>query len=196
MVSQLTWLQNKSKLLEKKIKYKKIDEYILSSKNNYAAVAALFIEDNEILFIKRSENMPTHKGHIAFPGGKKEDSDNSIVSTAVREVTEELLISDSLINPFGYIDSVDTIEYKFEVFPILCHLESKPKKFNKDEVQKVLYVTIDSLRKKENWYYRGLYSNDWIYEFENEILWGATAKMIRSILVLNLDSNSDSSLHP
>ena len=78
----------------------------------------------------------------------------------------------------------------------MCHLESKPKKFNKDEVQKVLYVGIDSLRKKENWYYRGLYSNDWIYEFENEILWGATAKMIRSILVLNLDSNSDSLPHP
>ena len=189
-------MQNKSKLLENKIKYKKIDEYILSSKKNYAAVAALFIGEYEILFIKRSENMPTHKGHIAFPGGKKEESDRSVVSTAVREVTEELLISDSLINPFGYIDSVDTVEYKFEVFPILCHLESKPKKFNKDEVQKVLYVSIDSLRKKENWYYRGLYSNDWIYEFENEILWGATAKMIRSILVLNLDSNSDSLPHP
>jgi len=27
-------------------------------------------------------------------------------------------------------------------------------------------------------------------------LWGATAKMIRSILVLNLDSNSGSLLHP
>jgi len=189
-------LQNKSKLLENKIKYKKIDEYILSSKKNYAAVAALFIENNEILFIKRSEDMPTHKGHIAFPGGKREDADKSIVSTAVREATEELLISGKIITPFGYIDSVDTVEYKFEVFPILCHLERRPTKFNKDEVQKVFYVSIDSLRKKENWHYRGLYSNDWIYEFENEILWGATAKMIRSILVLNLDSNSGSLLHP
>ena len=189
-------MQNKSKLLENKINYKKIDEYILSSKKNYAAVAALFVENNEILFIKRSEDMPTHKGHIAFPGGNREDADKSIVSTAVREATEELLISEKIITPFGYIDSVDTVEYKFEVFPILCHLESRPTKFNKDEVQKVFYVSIDSLRKKENWHYRGLYSNDWIYEFENEILWGATAKMIRSILVLNLDSNSGSLLHP
>lgn len=183
-------------MLENKIKYKKIDEYVESSKDNYAAVAALFIEDSEILFIKRSENMPTHKGHIAFPGGKKEDTDKNIISTAIREVTEELLISDDLIVPFGYINSVDTVEYKFEVFPILCHLDSKPKKFNKDEVQKVLYATIDSLGSKDNWYYRGLYPNDWIYEFDNEILWGATAKMIRNILDLNLDSNSGSVLHP
>ena len=66
----------------------------------------------------------------------------------------------------------------------------------RDRVQKVLYATIDSLGSKDNWYYRGLYPNDWIYEFDNEILWGATAKMIRNILDLNLDPNSGSVLHP
>ena len=71
-------------------------------------------------------------------GIKKEKNDKSIIHTAVREATEELLISDNLITPFGYIDSVDTVEYKFEVYPILCLLENKPKKFNKNEVQKVL----------------------------------------------------------
>ena len=92
--------------------------------------------------------MPTHKGHIAFPGGKKEEQDLSIVHTAVREATEELLIPDSFITPFGYIDSVDTVEYKFEVFPILCQLKNKPKKLNKNEVQKVLYASVDELKDK------------------------------------------------
>ena len=140
--------------------------------------------------------MPTHKGHIAFPGGKKEKNDTSIIHTAVREATEELLISDNLITPFGYIDSVDTVEYKLEVYPILCLLENKPKKFNKDEVQKVLYASIDDLKLEKNWVYRGLYPNDWIFHIDNEILWGATAKMIRNILNLDLDFNQDSELHP
>ena len=43
---------------------------------DYAAVSILVYKNKEILFIKRSENMPTHKGHIAFPGGKKELSDS------------------------------------------------------------------------------------------------------------------------
>ena len=101
-----------------------------------------------------------------------------------------------MIIPFGYIDSVDTVEYKFEVHPILCRLENKPKKFNKDEVQKVLYASIDDLKFEKNWVYRGLYPNDWIFHIDNEILWGATAKIIRNILNLDLGFNQDSEPHP
>ena len=61
-----------------------------SFSEDYASVAILIIDDKEILFIKRSENLPTHKGHIAFPGGKKENSDKNIVETALREAEEEL----------------------------------------------------------------------------------------------------------
>jgi len=192
----LIWLQSKNKLLENKIFYKKLNSSIEKTKSNYASVAVLFIDEKEILFIKRSENMPTHKGHIAFPGGKKEEQDLSIIHTAVREATEELLIPDNSITPFGYIDSVDTVEYKFEVFPILCLLESKPQKFNKNEVQKVLYASIDNLKDQNNWIYRGLYPSDWIFEMDKEILWGATAKMIRNILNLNLGLDYDSVTHP
>ncbi len=183
-------------MVKNKLVYKKLDSSVENTKNNYASVAVLFFDEVEILFIKRSENMPTHKGHIAFPGGKKEKNDTSIIHTAVREATEELLISDNLITPFGYIDSVDTVEYKFEVYPILCLLKNKPKKFNKNEVQKVLYASIDDLKLEKNWVYRGLYPNDWIFHIDNEILWGATAKMIRNILNLDLDFNQDSELHP
>ena len=95
-------------MLENKLFYKKLNSSIKKTKSNYASVAVLFIDEKEILFIKRSENMPTHKGHIAFPGGKKEEQDLSIIDTAVREATEELLIPDRLITPFGYIDSVST----------------------------------------------------------------------------------------
>ena len=87
MVLLLIWLQSKNKLLENLLNYKKIDDSLKSKKTNYASVAVLFIDNNEILFIKRSENMPTHKGHIAFPGGKKEETDKSVVSTAIREAT-------------------------------------------------------------------------------------------------------------
>ena len=59
-------------MVKNKLVYKKLDSSVENTKNNYASVAVLFFDEVEILFIKRSENMPTHKGHIAFPGGKKE----------------------------------------------------------------------------------------------------------------------------
>ena len=85
---------------ELKLPYKIHDE-------PYAAVSILVYKEKEVLFIKRSNDMPTHKGHIAFPGGKKEQRDLNIVETAVREASEELLILKN---------DVDEIVDDFQVF--------------------------------------------------------------------------------
>ena len=156
----------------------------------YAAVAILIFKNKEILFIKRSENMPTHKGDIAFPGGKKEDGDVDIYSTAKREAYEELLIPKKTVNSIftvkGNLDPIDTVEYKFNVYPVVFSLYEKQSNFNKDEVQKIFYEPIEKLIDKNNWSYRGAYDDDWIYMLDDEILWGATAKMVRTLCNLRL----------
>ncbi len=138
------------------------------------------------MYIKRSDNLPTHKGDIAFPGGKKEESDSDIVTTALREVQEELFLNPSTIRPFGVLDPVDTVEYKFKVFPIVCESFDKPTKINKDEVQDFYLLDISDLDNLNNWEFRGNYDNDWIFKFDDQILWGATAHMTRNLLNLNL----------
>ena len=138
------------------------------------------------MYIKRSDNLPTHKGDIAFPGGKKEESDSDIVTTALREVQEELFLNPSTIRPFGVLDPVDTVEYKFKVFPIVCESFDKPTKINKDEVQDFYLLKISDLDNLNNWEFRGNYDNDWIFKFDDQILWGATAHMTRNLLNLNL----------
>ena len=153
---------------------------------DYASVAILINSKKEILYIKRSDNLPTHKGDIAFPGGKKEESDSDIVTTALREVQEELFLNPSTIRPFGVLDPVDTVEYKFKVFPIVCESFDKPTKINKDEVQDFYLLDISDLDNLNNWEFRGDYDNDWIFKFDDQILWGATAHMTRNLLNLNL----------
>ena len=156
---------------------------------DYASVSILIHEEKEIIFIKRSEDLPTHKGHIAFPGGKREAVDKNIVDTALREASEELLIDTKSIIPVGLLSSIDTIEYKFEVFPVVCLIENKPISFNKSEVQNIYYVSIEELENQKNWNFRGLYETDWVFDIDGEILWGATAKMIRNLLSFpNVDS--------
>lgn len=61
-----------------------------------AAVAAILrnsprTEATEILFIRRADRQDDPwSGHMAFPGGRREELDVSLVATAVREVEEEI----------------------------------------------------------------------------------------------------------
>jgi len=80
------------------LKFDKLIHPYPSFSEDYASVAILIVDDKEILFIKRSENLPTHKGHIAFPGGKKENSDKNIVETALREAEENFLLNSHQLN--------------------------------------------------------------------------------------------------
>ena len=127
------------------MKFDKLIQPYPSFSEDYASVAILIIDDKELLFIKRSENLPTHKGHIAFPGGKKENSDKNIVETALREAEEELFIEQSSIKPLGSLNHVDTVEYAFKVFPIICETSDKPDRFNENEVQDIYFLKIEDL---------------------------------------------------
>ena len=164
------------------LEYQDLSEPFQKLDEDYASVAMLIYQEKELIFIKRSEDLPTHKGHIAFPGGKKEASDQSIVHTAIREATEELLIDSKSITPIGILNPIDTVEYRFLVFPIVGRIDKKPESFNDSEVQEVYFVSIDELKNEKKWIYRGLYDTDWIFYIDNEILWGATAKMVRRLL--------------
>ena len=164
------------------LEYQDLSEPFQKLDEDYASVAMLIYQEKELIFIKRSEDLPTHKGHIAFPGGKKEASDQSIVHTAIREATEELLIDSKSITPIGILNPIDTVEYRFLVFPIVGRIDKKPESFNDSEVQEVYFVSIDQLKNEKKWIYRGLYDTDWIFNIDNEILWGATAKMVRRLL--------------
>ena len=134
------------------LNYQRISKPHEKNNDDYASVSILIHDEKEIIFIKRSEDLPTHKGHIAFPGGKKEVEDQSIVDTAVREACEELLIDSKTITPIGILKSIDTVEYKFEVYPVVCLISDKPSSFNKSEVQNLYYVPIQELEKEKKRY--------------------------------------------
>ncbi|HYC57809.1 MAG TPA: coenzyme A pyrophosphatase, partial [Candidatus Binatia bacterium] len=42
-------------------------------------------DDYEIVYTLRSEHLPSHKGQVAFPGGKMCSDDDDLVSCALRE---------------------------------------------------------------------------------------------------------------
>ena len=114
--------------------------------------------------------------------------DLDIIDTAIRETEEELLISRNVIEPLGILAGFDTKEFEFTVFPVVCRLDTIDLlNFDKREVKKVYSVEVSYLKEQSNWEFRGRYDSDWILRIEDDILWGATAKMTLDLLQLKFD---------
>ena len=59
------------------------------------------INESYILLTQRKNNLRQHAGQIAFPGGKKENKDKTLLETAVRETEEEISLSKENYNIIG-----------------------------------------------------------------------------------------------
>ena len=74
-----------------------------------AAVLVAITDDKdnpEVILTRRAEHMPTHKGQIAFPGGKAEHDDADLVATALREAYEEVALQPEVVKVVGQLGQV------------------------------------------------------------------------------------------
>jgi len=54
-----------------------------------------------VLFTQRSWQLRHHPGQVCFPGGRKDNTDSSLQMTAIREMEEELGITEKQIRVLG-----------------------------------------------------------------------------------------------
>ena len=62
-----------------------------------------------VLLTRRSDRLRRHPGQVAFPGGRAEAGDDSVLATALRETEEETGIPARAVLPLGYLGRYDTI---------------------------------------------------------------------------------------
>lgn len=60
----------------------------------------------EIILTQRSQHMKTHGGQVAFPGGKKDKTDSSLLDTALREAQEEIGLVPEHVQVIGQLNQV------------------------------------------------------------------------------------------
>jgi 8-oxo-dGTP pyrophosphatase MutT (NUDIX family) len=155
-----------------------------------AVLAPLFMKDEEpqVLFIKRPEGDYSHAGQIAFPGGRKKDSDADSLATAFREAEEEVGIRGSDVELLGRLNEYDTVVSGFRVSPYVGLLDF-PYPFRSDarEVSFLIEMPIRTLLDpsifREQPYTRG--GVTWpvyFYSAGDHVVWGATGAMIHELL--------------
>ena len=151
----------------------------------------LLVEDDNhhILFTKRSDKVEHHKGQISFPGGAAETNDKSIEETVIRESCEEIGLCEGNVEILGRIDDTVTLESRFVVHPFVGLIYS-PHDFviSKVEVEKIITVPWETLivcnmEKKTCEVERdGVIYETPTYEYNGDLIWGATAKMMDNLL--------------
>ena len=167
---------------------------LLSADAREAAVLVPFlrIEDAwHILYIRRA-NYPgdRHSGQVAFAGGKRDDVDDDLLATALREAREEIGIFADDVEVLGYINHHHTIS-EFQVRPYVGVMPW-PYQLELDDVEvaRAFTMPLNWLAQASNYRTEERQHPDskrpWpvvYYDlYDGEMLWGATARMTLSLI--------------
>lgn len=153
-----------------------------------AAVLVPLYEDDmgeiRVILTKRPDSMPTHAGHIAFPGGRPDDGDDGPVGTAIREAQEEVGIEPDQVTVLGFLEPIDTVEFKLMVVPVVARIATPLDLVPSErEVARVYTPLLADLANPDLWAYVPWEAwNAWYFDLDGDTLWGATAHMTRLML--------------
>ncbi|MEM7154409.1 MAG: CoA pyrophosphatase [Myxococcota bacterium] len=162
-----------------------------------AAVIALLMRDTPaggpgLLLIERSSSLRAHAGQIAFPGGKPEPEDGTLLDTALREAREEVGLPESGTTVLGRLWPVPT-PTGFLIIPYVGWApEGWVPEATSPEVHHILTPTLALLadpaihRVTHRGMLRGFAYELHEFKVHKPAIWGATANMVWELL-LHLD---------
>lgn len=164
-----------------------------------AAVALVVTPDEHLLFIRRAERAgDLWSGHVAFPGGREDPGDASLVHTALREVQEEIGLDLAGARLLGSLPPQGSPQnagpQHVNVIPFVFLLTTIPVPAVSEEVSGFGFVPLSALLAREgrsNFLYRW---QDADYELPCVDLpfgrlWGMTLRMVDD-LVERLDGHA------
>jgi 8-oxo-dGTP pyrophosphatase MutT (NUDIX family) len=138
-----------------------------------------------VMFTRRTDRVAHHKGQISFPGGARDPGDSTLLQTALRESSEEVGIDPGALEVLGALDDVLTTSSRYVVTPFVAALERRPVlKVNPEEVEQVIEMPFQVLLeglgcREECLLVDGVPRWTTACHFNGNVIWGATAKMLR-----------------
>ena len=157
-----------------------------------AGVLALFypnsLQETHLALILRKTYKGVHSAQIGFPGGKYEEDDKTLKTTALRETKEEIGITVEHVEIIKQMTEVFIPPSNFYVQPYIGITTNTPKFIKQDEeVEDVIEVPLTQFlddaivvtKSVETSYTTKI--DVPAYELNGYIVWGATAMMLSEI---------------
>ena len=146
-------------------------------------------DDYEVVYTLRSQHLPSHKGQVAFPGGKRSGGEE-LLTTALRESAEEVGIVADDVRVLGCLDDVSTMAGQYVITPWVGVLPAGYGfRANPREVADIFAVKLSDLGDPR---YHAQATRQWGgNEYEIPVItagrhqiWGATHQITRNFLEL------------
>jgi 8-oxo-dGTP pyrophosphatase MutT (NUDIX family) len=151
-----------------------------------SAVAIVLFQEQELfssVLIQRPTYKGVHSGQVCLPGGKREDFENHLYETAIRECVEETGLDETHLNLLGALTPVYIPVSNHHVHPYIFHYPITPS-YTPDprEVVEIIPFQIgnlldDTKMKRKDIIVREDHTLKKVpyFDIENRIVWGATA---------------------
>ena len=168
-----------------------------------AVLVPLFEEEGatRVVLTKRPDTMPSHRGDIAFPGGKVHpEVDRSLLEAALREAHEEVGLPPDAVDVVAELDTLSTVTTRFVIAPFVGLLAARPELVaDQREVVRVFDVALadllaDGVHREELWGAGPMARAVHFFELEPgvggdpqggaECIWGATARILAEFLTV------------
>ena len=142
-------------------------------------------------FIQRTADNPNdpHSGQVSFPGGKRDESDATMMHCALRETEEEIGVSMQQIEVLGELTQLYIPVSHFNVHPFVGFAAEKPSfTLQQSEVKSVLNLPVSHFLEKNNLgktdiTVRSFTMKDVPYfKAGDSRIWGATAMILSEFL--------------
>jgi 8-oxo-dGTP pyrophosphatase MutT (NUDIX family) len=162
-------------------------ELDVRGRTDAGVLVPLYVQDGELhgVFTRRREDLRRHPGEISFPGGRSDEGDADLRSTALREAQEEIGLPRDAVDVVGALQPTPTVVTGYAVYPFVGLIEpGRIWQVSEREVAEVLELPLRALLAgygRRRLVRRGLPIRTDTYVFGDHLIWGATARILADL---------------
>ncbi|MEP0519991.1 MAG: CoA pyrophosphatase [Hyphomicrobiales bacterium] len=139
-----------------------------------------------VLLTKRTATLSSHAGQIAFPGGRVDLEDGTILSTALREAREEVGLVPGQVHLLGKMHPYKTGS-GYDITPVVGLVKTPVELIaSPDEVDEIFEVPLSFLMESANYQrvereWKGAKRQTYAIPYNAHYIWGVTAGILRTL---------------
>jgi 8-oxo-dGTP pyrophosphatase MutT (NUDIX family) len=153
-----------------------------------AVLIPLYLEGGDLVavFTERRDDLKKHAGEISFPGGRQDHPDEDLRQTALREAEEEIGLATGDVELVGALPPTGTFVTSYKVHPFVGVIDAGYEWTPQEtEVAQVLELSLPDLVRgfeSKRLLGKGVPIKTPTYTVDGHLVWGATARIVESLL--------------